>query len=100
MKLLECCRQTARVKHFSLKTERTYLYWFERVIRFRGIRHPLEMAEPEVESFLTELAVRASQTPEEAVPQVTHGLVLLSLRDPDDKLSGHPPRGFARCTNG
>jgi integron integrase len=57
MKLLEQCRQTARVKHFSWETEKTYLHWIERFIRFHGIRHPAEMGAPEVEAFLTHLAV-------------------------------------------
>jgi integron integrase len=57
MKLLEQCRQTARVKHFSYRTEQTYVYWIERFIRFHGIRHPAEMGTAEVEAFLTDLAV-------------------------------------------
>ncbi len=79
MKLLECCRQTARVKHFSLKTERTYLYWIERFIRFHGIRHPAEMGAAEVEAFLTHLAVAdhvAAATQNQAL-----GAILFLYRD-------------------
>ena len=36
MKLLEQVRQTARVKHFSYRTEKAYVYWAERYIRFYG----------------------------------------------------------------
>lgn len=57
MKLLDRVRHAARVKHFSLATERAYVYWAERYIRFHGIRHPETMGEPEVEAFLTHLAV-------------------------------------------
>src|SRR5262245_20172177 len=57
MKLLDRVRHAARVKHFSLATERAYVYWAERYIRFHGIKHPEMMGEPEVEAFLTHLAV-------------------------------------------
>ena len=57
MKLLDRVRHTARVKHYSYRTEQCYLYWIERFIRFHGIRHPDTMGEPEVEAFLTHLAV-------------------------------------------
>ncbi len=38
-------------------TEEAYHDWAERFIRFHGIRHPDTMAEPEVNAFLTHLAV-------------------------------------------
>src|SRR5215217_6018338 len=57
MKLLDRVRQAARVKHFSLRTEEAYVHWAERFIRFHGIRHPDTMGEPEIEAFLTHLAV-------------------------------------------
>src|SRR5262245_40550182 len=57
MKLLDQVRQVARVKHFSYRTEQCYVHWAERYIRFHGIRHPNTMGAPEVEAFLTHLAV-------------------------------------------
>jgi integron integrase len=45
-----------RLKHYSLRTERTYWNWIERFIRFHGLRHPNEMGEGEVTAFLTSLA--------------------------------------------
>jgi site-specific recombinase XerD len=57
MKLLDRVRHTARVKHYSYRTEQAYVYWIERFIRYHGIRHPDTMGEPEVEAFLTHLAV-------------------------------------------
>jgi integron integrase len=56
-KLLDRLRQACRVRHFSIRTEDAYAAWAERFIRFHGIRHPQEMAEPEVNAFLTHLAV-------------------------------------------
>ena len=58
-KLLDQVREVMRLKHYSLRTERTYCDWIERFIRFHGMRHPGEMAEPELGEFLTDLA-RAS----------------------------------------
>ena len=56
-KLLDRVRAACRVRHFSRQTERAYHDWAERFIRFHGIRHPDTMAEPEVNAFLTHLAV-------------------------------------------
>src|SRR2546430_2058855 len=55
-KLLERVRDVIRLKHYSLRTERTYCDWIERFIRFHRMRHPLEMHEVEVGEFLTHLA--------------------------------------------
>ena len=55
-KLLDQVRDVMRLKHYSLRTERTYCDWIERFIRFHGLRHPGEMAEVEVGEFLTALA--------------------------------------------
>jgi integron integrase len=41
----------------SLRTEKTYLQWIRRFIRFHRRRHPREMGGREVEDFLTMLAV-------------------------------------------
>ncbi|TLM72668.1 MAG: integron integrase [Actinobacteria bacterium] len=45
-----------RSRHYSRRTEKAYRLWVERYIRFHGIRHPGEMAEPEINEFLTHLA--------------------------------------------
>src|SRR5436853_4282798 len=55
-KLIEQVRNIMRLKHYSLRTERSYWDWIERLIRFHGMRHPSEMAEAEVGAFLTHLA--------------------------------------------
>ena len=57
-KLLDQVRIVARVKHFSLKTERAYVHWIKRFILFHNKRHPAEMAELEIRQFLADLAVR------------------------------------------
>jgi len=55
-KLLDQVRDVMRLKHYSLRTERTYCEWIERFIRFHRMRHPAEMAEAEMGEFLTDLA--------------------------------------------
>jgi hypothetical protein len=52
-KLLEKVRDLIRVKHYSLRTEQTYLSWIKRFILFHNKRHPREMGEAEVGQFLT-----------------------------------------------
>ncbi len=56
-KLLDRVRIACRVRHFSPRTADAYTAWAERYIRFHKIRHPDTMAEPEVNAFLTHLAV-------------------------------------------
>jgi integron integrase len=51
-------RQALRSRHYSRHTETTYCHWVKRYIFFHKIRHPAEMAEPEINSFLTHLAVK------------------------------------------
>ena len=46
-----------RVKHYSLRTEKTYTDWIKRYIWHHGKRHPKDMGAAEVEAFLTHLAV-------------------------------------------
>ena len=57
-RLLDKMRDKIRVKHYSIRTEQTYLDWVRRYIRFHGLRHPRELGAEAVEAFLTHLAVR------------------------------------------
>lgn len=50
-------RDALRSRHYSRRTEQAYLLWAERYIRFHHLRHPSEMAEPEINEYLTHLAV-------------------------------------------
>ncbi|MEO7623277.1 MAG: integron integrase [Gallionella sp.] len=56
-KLLDQVRDRLRVKHYSIRTEHTYVDWIKRYILFHGKRHPKDMAARDVEAFLTHLAV-------------------------------------------
>jgi site-specific recombinase XerD len=55
-KLLDHVREAIRVKHYSLRTEKTYLDWIKRFILFHGKRHPQSMGAEEVCQFLSDLA--------------------------------------------
>ena len=56
-RLLDRVRQAIRLKHYSIRTEEAYVDWIKHYIYFHGIRHPAEMGAPEVQAFLTHLAV-------------------------------------------
>lgn len=55
--LLQAVRHKARARRLSPRTERTYIGWIRRFIRFHGLRHPTDLAEAEVAAFLNHLAV-------------------------------------------
>ena len=50
-------REAIRARHYSPRTEQAYLAWVRRFIYFHDKRHPAEMGEPEINAFLTHLAV-------------------------------------------
>lgn len=57
-RLLNLLREALVSRHYSRKTEQTYCYWVKRFIRFHGMRHPADMAETEVNAFLSHLAIK------------------------------------------
>jgi hypothetical protein len=59
-KLLDQVRDALRLKHYSIRTENSYVDWIRRYILFHGKRHPNEMGTAEVEAFLTHLAVKGN----------------------------------------
>ncbi len=56
-RLLDQLREQIRYLHYSLRTEEAYVYWVKKFIRFHQMRHPRDMGQREVESFLTMMAV-------------------------------------------
>jgi len=56
-RLLDRVREAIRARHYSRRTEDTYVAWIRRYIFFHGKRHPAEMGAPEITRFLTSLAV-------------------------------------------
>src|SRR6266542_1723683 len=69
-KLLDQIRQLMRLRHYSLRTEEAYVGWIRRYILFHGKRHPRDLAESDIASFLSSLAVKgqvAASTPNQAL---------------------------------
>lgn len=56
-KLLDQMKDTLQRKHYAYRTEKTYLDWARCYIIFHKKRHPKDMGIPEIESYLTYLAV-------------------------------------------
>ncbi len=69
-KLLDQVRDAIRTKHYSYRTEQAYVEWIKRFILFHGKKHPKDMGAPEVQSYITYLAVErniASSTQNQAL---------------------------------
>ncbi len=56
-KLLDRLREALRARRNSRRTEQSYCQWVKRFIFFHNVRHPAEMGEPEINAFLTHLAL-------------------------------------------
>jgi integron integrase len=56
VKLLDRVREAIRFKHYSLRTERTYIDWIKRFIIYHSKRHPETIGADEVRRFLNNLA--------------------------------------------
>lgn len=51
-------RAALHTRHYSRRTEQAYGHWVARFLHFHQGRHPAEMAEPEINRFLTHLALK------------------------------------------
>ena len=61
------------MRDYSTRTEQTYIEWIKRYILFHKKRHPKDMAGPEIEAFITHLAVErnvAASTQNQALSAV------------------------------
>src|SRR3954453_1059902 len=56
-KLLDVVRAVIRSKHYSRRTEETYIDWITRYVRFHKTRHPRELGSEDITAFLTHLSV-------------------------------------------
>jgi integrase len=56
-RLLDQVRQVMRLKHYSLRTEESYIYYIRQYILFHNKRHPREMGVDEIRAYLSHLAV-------------------------------------------
>jgi integron integrase len=55
-KLLDQVRAAVRMRHYSSKTEESYVHWIKRFIFFHNKQHPAQMGEKEIGQFLSGLA--------------------------------------------
>jgi len=53
--LFDVLRERIAAKRFSLRTEKAYLLWAERLLRFHPNRHPVELGAKEIEAFVAHL---------------------------------------------
>jgi integron integrase len=72
-RLLDQLRERVRYLHYSLRTEKAYLYWVRFFVRWHNMRHPREMGPAEIQSFLGMLAN------DRRVSQSTHNQALSAL---------------------
>ena len=68
-RLLDQVRSAIRVRHYSLRTEKSYVHWIRRFILFHGKRHPRELGAPEISGFLNHLAVEGETARGHALPR-------------------------------
>jgi integron integrase len=95
-KLLDRMRDLLRTQHYSLRTEQAYVEWARRYILFHHKRHPKEMGVPEVEAFLTHLALErkvAASTQNQALSALLflYREVLRQPLDPVDAVRARKP---------
>ncbi len=55
---IESVRTELRTRHYSLRTEKTYLYWIRSFIIFHDKKHPNDLGNIDIERFLNHLATR------------------------------------------
>ncbi|THB72752.1 MAG: integron integrase [Gammaproteobacteria bacterium] len=57
VRLLDQVRYAIRAKHYSIRTEESYIDWIRRFVLFHEKRHPSDMGTFEIQTYLTHLAV-------------------------------------------
>jgi len=62
-RFLDQVRTALRVRHYSYRTEQSYVDWIRRFILFNDKRHPKDMGTEEVVAFLSDLATRGGVSP-------------------------------------
>ncbi|MFQ5549112.1 MAG: integron integrase [Woeseia sp.] len=62
-RLLDQVRHAIRLRHYSYATENAYVLWIKRFILANDTRHPRDMGAPEIEAFLSNLAVADNVSP-------------------------------------
>lgn len=72
-KLLAKVRTELRTKHYSVRTEQTYINWIYRYIVFHGKKHPKDLGTAEIRAFIENLATNhhvSSSTQNQALQSI------------------------------
>lgn len=89
-KLLDVVRDEIRIRHLSPSTEKSYVLWIRRFVRFHKLRHPREMGAEEISQFLNWLAQErkvSASTQNQALAAILF-LYRRALRRGDQELDG------------
>ena len=57
MRLLDQVRNELRVKHYSIRTEKSYIDWIKRFIAFNSNRHPKDLGGEKIKEYINWLAI-------------------------------------------
>ena len=96
-KLLDQLRDTIRAKHYSRRTEQTYVDWCKRYILYHNKRHPAEMDVPEIQAFILHLATErsvAASTQNQALSAILflyRSVLLKEIEFPTDVIRAKKP---------
>lgn len=58
VRFIDQVRFFIRQRGLAYKTEKTYITWILRYIRFHKLHHPSELSEPHIEMFLDDLSIQ------------------------------------------
>ena len=92
-RLMEIVRRRLRERRYSRRTEAAYVQWIRRYVLFNDRRHPSDLAEADVERFLSNLATEhsvAASTQNQALAALTF-LYDRVLARPLTRLDGMTP---------
>lgn len=101
--LLDAVREVIRLKHYSYRTETSYINWVKRYISFHNRQHPRDMGCAEIEAFLSHLAVErqvAASTQNQALSALLflyRDVLKLELDIKVDAIRAKPSRYLQRC---
>ena len=56
--LIEVVRNKIHGKHYSIRTEKTYIHWIKSYLHFHSMQHPRELGAEHIEQYLTHLAAK------------------------------------------
>jgi integron integrase len=88
--VLSRMREELRLRHYSPETERAYVGWVKRYVKFHGLRHPLDLNRADLLNFLAGLAVEqgvSASTQNQALAAVNF-LYRDVLHHPLDEIEG------------